>query len=220
MFGLKLHRSVWRPGSARTDLQWELTAPHRRPRCCSYPHNPYEDCYHFRCLVNRGTMGVNSLPKTVNRQRCGCDLNPGPIYSVAYLGGGHWAIPPPFGLNTKIVWTHWTPKKISGEGAQPPPQTRSSVGRGHPLPTLYPIGASNLASLALPPLHKILNTPLYILRLSPAPCAGASTPYKRWSKCTMKKIGGRFLQELRGEVRKLFVHFPPLSFCSKFSLQN
>ena len=39
---------------------------------------------------------------------------------------------------------------------------------------------------------------------------GASTPYKRWSKCTMKKIGGgRFLQELRGEVRKLFMHFPP-----------
>ena len=29
--------------------------------------------------------------------------------------------------------------------------------------------------------------------------SGASTPYKRWSKCTMKKIGGRFLQELRGE---------------------
>ena len=53
--------------------------------------------------------------------------------------------------------------KISGEGAQPPPQTPSSVGRGHPLPILHPIGASgasNLASLALPPLHKILNTPL------------------------------------------------------------
>jgi len=31
-----------------------------------------------RCLVNRGTMGVNSLPKTVTRQRRGCDLNPGP----------------------------------------------------------------------------------------------------------------------------------------------
>jgi len=28
--------------------------------------------------VNRGTMGVNSLPKTVTRQRCDCDLNPGP----------------------------------------------------------------------------------------------------------------------------------------------
>ena len=23
-------------------------------------------------------MGVNSLPKTVTRQRCDCDLNPGP----------------------------------------------------------------------------------------------------------------------------------------------
>jgi len=28
--------------------------------------------------VNRGTMGVNSLPKTVTRQRRGRDLNPGP----------------------------------------------------------------------------------------------------------------------------------------------
>ena len=41
--------------------------------------------------------------------------------------------------------------------------------------------------------------------------AGASTPYKRWSKCTMKKIGGegfcRNLAYLGGEVRKLFMHF-------------
>ena len=29
------------------------------------------------CSVNRGTMGVNSLPKTVTRQRRDCDLNPG-----------------------------------------------------------------------------------------------------------------------------------------------
>jgi len=28
--------------------------------------------------------------------------------------------------------------------------------------------------------------------------AGAPTPYKRQSKCTMEKVGGRFLQELRG----------------------
>jgi len=28
--------------------------------------------------MNRGTMGVNSLPKTVTRQRRDCDLNPGP----------------------------------------------------------------------------------------------------------------------------------------------
>ena len=32
----------------------------------------------FFCLVNRGTMGVNSLPKTVTRQCRDCDLNPGP----------------------------------------------------------------------------------------------------------------------------------------------
>jgi len=37
-----------------------------------------EGCYQFCCLVNRGTMGVNSLPETVTRQRRGCDLNPGP----------------------------------------------------------------------------------------------------------------------------------------------
>ena len=27
--------------------------------------------------MNSGTMGVNSLPKTVTRQRRDCDLNPG-----------------------------------------------------------------------------------------------------------------------------------------------
>jgi len=31
----------------------------------------------FRCLVNKGTMGVNSLPKTVTQQRRGCDSNLG-----------------------------------------------------------------------------------------------------------------------------------------------
>ena len=29
-------------------------------------------------MANTGTMGVNSLPKTVTRQRRDCDLNPGP----------------------------------------------------------------------------------------------------------------------------------------------
>jgi len=43
----------------------------------SYPRNPQQGCYQFRCLVNRGKMGVNSLPKIVTRQRGGCDLNPG-----------------------------------------------------------------------------------------------------------------------------------------------
>jgi len=37
-----------------------------------------KSCYQFRCLVNRSTMGVNSLPKTVTRQRRDWDLNPGP----------------------------------------------------------------------------------------------------------------------------------------------
>ena len=32
----------------------------------------------FCCLVNRGTMDVNSLPKTVTQQCRDCDLNPGP----------------------------------------------------------------------------------------------------------------------------------------------
>ena len=45
-----------------------------RPAGCSYPE---EGCYRFCCLVNRGTMGVNSSPKTVTRQRRDCDLNPG-----------------------------------------------------------------------------------------------------------------------------------------------
>ena len=28
------------------------------------PHNPWEGCYQFCCLVNRGTVGMKSLPKT------------------------------------------------------------------------------------------------------------------------------------------------------------
>ena len=98
----------------------------------------------------------NVLNETVHRH----------VYAVAYLGG-HWAMPPPLWpehenflntLNQKKFFNFWG-------GAQLPPQTPSSVGRGHPLPTLHSIGASgasNLASLALPPLHKILNTPLCI----------------------------------------------------------
>ena len=34
-------------------------------------------------MVNRGTKGVNSLPKTVTRQRRDCDLNPGPSAPVS-----------------------------------------------------------------------------------------------------------------------------------------
>ena len=36
------------------------------------------ESYQFCCLVNRGVMGVNSLPKTVTKQHRGCNLHPGP----------------------------------------------------------------------------------------------------------------------------------------------
>jgi len=38
----------------------------------------YKICKAPCCRGFRGTMGVNSLPKTVTRQRCDCDLNSGP----------------------------------------------------------------------------------------------------------------------------------------------
>ena len=50
---------------------------HYFQQACGYLRKCQEGCYQFRCLVNRGTMGVNSLPKTATRQRRGCDLNPG-----------------------------------------------------------------------------------------------------------------------------------------------
>jgi hypothetical protein len=31
-------------------------------------------------------------------------------------------------------------------------------------------------------------------------CPGASTPCKAWSKCSMKKIGGRLLAEIGGKI--------------------
>jgi len=46
-------------------------------QACGYPRDP-RGLQPSRCLVNRGTTGVDSLPKTVTRQRRGCDLNPGP----------------------------------------------------------------------------------------------------------------------------------------------
>jgi len=33
--------------------------------------------------------------------------------------------------------------------------------------------------------------------------SGASTPYKRWTKCTMEKVGGRFCRNL-GESALIF----------------
>jgi len=39
---------------------------------------PKRAATNFAASINRGTMGVNSLPKTVTRKRHGCDLNLGP----------------------------------------------------------------------------------------------------------------------------------------------
>jgi len=48
-------------------------------------------------LVNRGTMGVNSLPKTVGptRQRRDCDLKPGPSAPESSMHANHSATEPP-----------------------------------------------------------------------------------------------------------------------------
>jgi len=50
---------------------------HYFPPGLQLPSQPLSGLLPFCCLVNRGTMGVNSLPKTVTRQRRDCDLNPG-----------------------------------------------------------------------------------------------------------------------------------------------
>ena len=45
---------------------------------CHYFPQPLRGMLPILLLGERGTMGVNSLPKTDTRQRRGCDLNPGP----------------------------------------------------------------------------------------------------------------------------------------------
>ena len=53
----------------------------RLPLLCTRPAvtlATLEGCYHFCCLVNRGMKGVNSLSKTVTRQRRDCGLKSGP----------------------------------------------------------------------------------------------------------------------------------------------
>ena len=64
------------------------------------------------CLVNRGTvgmMGVNSLPKTVTRQRRGCDMNPGP--SAPESRTVTTRLPSHPRLNTALTLFTWSPIK-------------------------------------------------------------------------------------------------------------
>ena len=51
---------------------------HYFPPVLQLPSHALRGLLLFRCLVNRGTMGMNSLPKTVTRQHRSCDLNTGP----------------------------------------------------------------------------------------------------------------------------------------------
>ena len=51
---------------------------HYFPPGLQLPSKPLTGLLPICCLVNRGTMVVNSLPKTVTQQRRVCDLNRGP----------------------------------------------------------------------------------------------------------------------------------------------
>jgi len=50
---------------------------HYLPPGSQLPSQPLRGLQPIFLLGERGTMGVNSLPKIVTRQLCGCDLNPG-----------------------------------------------------------------------------------------------------------------------------------------------
>jgi len=39
------------------------------PLLFAWPGTLYEGCYQFCCVVNRGTVGAISMPKTVTQQR-------------------------------------------------------------------------------------------------------------------------------------------------------
>jgi len=64
----------------------------------------------FRCLVNRGNpsaiRGVNSLPKTVTRQRRGCDLNPRDCNSM-YFNGSVQTLYAALRGAVFLVFFHW-----------------------------------------------------------------------------------------------------------------
>jgi len=51
---------------------------HYLPPGLHLPLQPLRGLLPICCLVNRGTMGVNSLPKTATWQHRDCDLNPNP----------------------------------------------------------------------------------------------------------------------------------------------
>jgi len=94
-FGILIYHSKSHPADEKSSLKaaWSRSADpplNFTPRVispqrlkletsnCVHGSAMQEGCYRFRCLVNRGTIGVNSLPRTVARQLRDYDLNPSP----------------------------------------------------------------------------------------------------------------------------------------------
>jgi len=117
--------------------------------------------------MNRGTMGVNSLPKTVTRQRRDCDLNPGPT------------APESSTLTTRLA-SHprefGTPGQISKSSSPSPPPTLSPL----PLP-LCVYSFCSLSALSSPysqplPFPSLPPSPYNGYGVSPAGPGGGRSP--------------------------------------------
>ena len=87
---------------------------HYFPPGLQLPPQPLRGLLPYCCLVNRGTMGVNSLPKTVTRQRRDCDLNPGPSApESSTLATRLPSHPPATHRPVRIKSTVWTHCKLA-----------------------------------------------------------------------------------------------------------
>ena len=106
-------------------------------------------------------MGVNSLPKTVTRQRRDCDLNPGP------------SAPEFSALTTRLPshpYVNWAPKSAHSPGVGFEPHLiHGSLGPAIHIPNDISIGSSVLVQLAdvtdrPTTLHNGNNRPHRLLR--------------------------------------------------------
>ena len=72
--------------SAPRSRQITTPAPHHSVFCRPDALPAAQPTASKHCLVKRGKMGVNSLPKTVTRQHRGCHLNPDPTAPESSMG--------------------------------------------------------------------------------------------------------------------------------------
>ena len=84
---------------------------HYFPPGLQLPPQPLRGLLPICCLVNRRTMGVNSLPKTVTRQRRDCDLNTGPSAPESSMLT-HSSTEPP-----GTTWFTWTKSRDAASNA-------------------------------------------------------------------------------------------------------